>query len=118
VEREHRLQVAYDKQVGPQLAQLHRRLGEFGLQSVTGLASVKFAAPAAIAGALTGQPVVAGAAGLIGGLLPYVADRRKKLAEIAAPSAASYLWRLEEELGADSLWASVVTNARRFCFGM
>jgi hypothetical protein len=94
-------------------------VGSGGAGAVTG-ATAGVVASGAAGGALTLGPVGVAAGvtvGLAGGLLLYAGDRRRSFNQLTAPSAISYLWRLQEGLKPASLWDQVARSARRFCLG-
>lgn len=113
-----RIQAEYDKELRPRIGELREKLHDADIGTMTGIMGMTVGAPAAASGlaAMAGvspQPVAAFAAGAALAVIPMLRDRRKARADVFA-HPIGYLMRIERDLTAPHLMASIVDAVRKF----
>ncbi len=119
------LEVAYQKELKPQLDDLKKCLRSLGMETVTGVMNIRVALPTLVVsgGAYLGQahlgpinPILAGAGALAFSVLPVIRDKAKEARDKARSSPAAYLLYMQEDLEPAKLSSRITQMARKVFF--
>ncbi len=118
------LEVAYERELKPQLDTLKKCMNSLAIETVTGVLNVQVALPPLLASAGTAlhlapvAPGVAGATALACSVFPVFQQKRGEIREKAQKSPAAYLLYAQEGLTPTNVVSQVAQATRQMLFGV
>lgn len=116
------LDIEYEKNLKPQLADLKKCLKSLAIDTVTGAMNVRVILPPLFASAGASlhlapfNPIIAGAGAIAFSILPVFRKKQEEISQVIRSTPAAYLLYLQEELGPTQAAAWITQQARRFLF--
>jgi hypothetical protein len=116
-----RLQSEYEKSFKPKLEDLHEKLNDLQISTVTGCLNAKMILPplapkAAAAMGIGIDPITAAALGFAWVTIPIWRDKRKAMREALRAADVAYLYRVEADLKPQTLATWIKSATTKFFF--
>ena len=118
------LEVAYEREIKPQLDDLKRCMKSLAIRTVMGVFNVKVALPPLLVGAASPHllssvpPEVTGTVSVAWSIFPVFQRKRKEMGEKIRSSPAAYLFFVQEGLTPTNVVFQVMQATRRMLFGV